>query len=139
MSVRCKNPKKLSWLIALAILPFPAHPQGDCFYTYRAQVVSVYDADTITVNVDLGFNTWRHNERIRLARIDAPEVTGTEKVFGIPAREYLKSLIHNKTITIKTVKDKKGKFGRYIAEIYLGGENINDLLVFKGFATYREY
>ncbi|HFD87662.1 MAG TPA: hypothetical protein ENJ35_08300, partial [Gammaproteobacteria bacterium] len=38
-----------------------------------------------------------------------------------------------------TIKDKKGKYGRYIAEILLDGININDALVSNGYAQYRDY
>lgn len=43
---------------------------SDNLYNYKANVISVYDGDTITVDVDLGFNaTLRMN--VRLARINA--------------------------------------------------------------------
>jgi len=37
-------------------------------YYYRAEVQSVYDGDTCTLNIDLGLGTWAHHEKIRLAR-----------------------------------------------------------------------
>lgn len=41
------------------------------------------------------------------------------------------------------MKDKKGKYGRYLAEIWLECEgkyiNVNDLLVAKGYAVYKDY
>ena len=40
---------------------------------------------------------------------------------------------------IKTAQDKKGKYGRYLAEIWLDGENINDLLVMNGLAEFKDY
>ena len=64
----------------LCMAAMNVHANDDCLYLYKAHVTDVYDADTITVNVDLGFNTWIHDEKIRLARIDAPEVRGKEKV-----------------------------------------------------------
>lgn len=33
-------------------------------YVYKANIVDVYDGDTVTANVDLGFNTWVHSESI---------------------------------------------------------------------------
>ena len=39
------------------------------------------------------------------------------------------------TITIKTFRDKKGKYGRYIAEIIIeDGKNLNDILLNEGHA-----
>jgi len=111
-------------------------------YFYKAKVISVYDGDTITVDIDLGFNVWLHNEKLRLSGINAPEIrtkNKEEKTRGIKARDYLKTLIDGKNILIKTLKDKKGKYGRYIAEIYFQGENINDRLVKNGFAEYKKY
>ena len=44
---------------------------------------------------------------------------------------------------LETKKDKKGKYGRYIGEIWLetedGYENINDMLVKNGYAEYKNY
>ena len=44
----------------------------------------------------------------------------------------------------KVIKDKKGKYGRYLGEIFLKQAdgswlNINDELVNKGLASYKEY
>ncbi len=52
--------------------------------------------------------------------------------------DFLRSKIDGKEIIIKTVKDKKGKYGRYLADIFLAsGEgkwiNINDLAVYKDY------
>jgi len=113
-------------------------------YTYKAKVVSIYDGDTITVDIDLGLNTWKRNEKLRLARINAPEVRGEEKKEGITSRDFLRLLLNGKEILITTTK--KGKYGRYIAEVYYkrGGNeftevNISDLLVSKNFAEYKKY
>lgn len=116
----------------------------DCLYLYKAHVTDVYDADTITVDIDLGFSTWIHDERIRLARINAPEVRGKEKVEGKEARDYLRKRILGKEILLRTIRstkgrDSKGKYGRYIGEIMLDGVNINDELVKVGHAEYKDY
>lgn len=78
-------------------------------YKYNAKVVSVYDGDTIRVDIDLGLKTWIKNESIRLNRINAPEVRGSEKTKGLKSRDFLRKLILRKTIIIQTIKDQKGK------------------------------
>lgn len=113
-------------------------------YTYKAIVTSVYDGDTCTVDIDLGLHTWVRGEKIRLSRINAPELRKKERAEGLKARDFLREQILGKEITIQTIKDKKGKYGRYLGEIWLKNEkgkeiNINDLLVKKGFAVYKEY
>lgn len=110
-----------------------------CLYTYMAVVTSVYDGDTITVDVDLGLHTWQHDVKIRLARINAPEVRGKQKPQGIVSRDWLRSQIKGKTIMLKTIQDKAGKYGRYIGEIWLDGVNINDQSVKSGQAIYQSY
>ena len=109
-------------------------------YTYKANVIKVYDADTITVVIDLGFKM-TFQTVLRLNRINAPEMRGSEKISGKISRDRLRMLVLDKTITVKTNKDKTGKYGRYIADIYVDGidECINDLLVTEGLAVYKEY
>lgn len=109
-------------------------------YTYRAFVIKVYDADTITVIIDLGFKM-SFETSLRLSRINAPEMRGPEKVEGKISRDRLRELVLGKKITVKTNKDKTGKYGRYIADIYVDGvdECLNDLLVTEGLAVYKDY
>ena len=115
----------------------------ESLFHYRAFVQAVYDGDTITVDIDLGLKTWIRGEKIRLNRINAPEMRGVEKVEGKVSRDYLRELILKKNIVIQTIQDKKGKYGRYLGEIWfeINGEqkNINDLLVAEGKAVYKEY
>ena len=113
-------------------------------YRYKAVVRSVYDGDTCTVDIDLGLGTWIHGEKLRLYRINAPELRGAEREAGLRSRDFLRSHIDGQEIYIQTIKDRKGKFGRYLAEIWLMGEdgefiNINDLLVEQGYSVYKEY
>ena len=113
-------------------------------YHYRAVVRKVYDGDTCTVDIDLGLGCWIHNESIRLHRINAPEVKGVERPAGLRSRDFLRSQIKGKEVILETVKDKKGKYGRYLAEIWLKDEsgnwlNVNDLLVQQGYAFYKDY
>ncbi len=111
----------------------------DNLYYYKAIVVSVYDGDTIHVDIDLGLSTWIRKEKLRLARINAPEIRGAERPAGLASRDFLRQQILGKEIIVQTIKDRKGKFGRYLAEIWLkeSGEwiNINDLMIEKGYAT----
>ena len=112
-------------------------------YHYTAHVLSVYDGDTCRVDIDLGLGIWIRNEKLRLARINAPEVTGDTKALGLTSRDALRALIDGKEIIIETIKDKRGKYGRYLAEIWLpqndGFININDELVTQGQAVYKAY
>lgn len=92
-------------------------------YVYKAYVTDVYDGDTITVSIDLGFNNWAVRQKIRLLGINTPEVRGPEKESGIKVRDYVRSLILEKVVVLRTIKDKKDKYGRYLGEIYYSTEN----------------
>ena len=109
-------------------------------YEYRAKIIKVYDGDTVTAEVDLGFKI-KITEKLRLAGINAPEVRGIDKEKGKLSRDFLRELILDKDVTIKTNKDKKGKYGRYIAEIFLDDIeiSINDHLVLSGHAVHKDY
>jgi micrococcal nuclease len=97
-------------------------------HTYRATVFNVVDGDTIDVTVDLGFKMYS-KQRIRLARIDTPER-------GQPgfaeAGHYLRELIMNKEITLVT--HKVSKWGQYVGDIVLNGEDINQRMLDEGLA-----
>ncbi len=115
----------------------------DKLYFYKAHVNSVYDGDTCRLDIDLGLHTWVRDERVRLYRINAPELRGDERERGLAARDYLRGLILGKDVLIETYKDKKGKYGRYLVDIWLEQDgrfdNVNDLLVQAGHAEYRDY
>ena len=104
------------------------------FYAYRATITDVYDGDTVTADVDLGFSTWRRGERLRLFGIDAPEVRGADRQRGLVARDALRERVMDRDVVVCTIKDRTGKYGRYLAEIWLGEENVNDWLVASGHA-----
>jgi micrococcal nuclease len=110
-------------------------------YQYAATVVSVHDADTVRLTVDLGCDT-SIRMTVRLAGINAPELSTPE---GKVARDYLMTvLLPGRSIWIATVKDKREKYGRYLGYIYLDksameiaipGTSVNDVLVTKGYAV----
>ena len=103
-------------------------------YEYRALVKKVYDGDTVTVDIDLGFDVVLKGQKIRLTRINAPEVRGKERPEGLVSRDALREKVLDKWITIKTKKDKKGKFGRWLGELWVDDTCVNDWLLIEGYA-----
>lgn len=88
-------------------------------YIYRARIVSVYDGDTVTVDIDVGFGVWLHKQKLRLFGINAPEVRGEEREAGIESRDALRAMLPvGRSVVIATKRDKKGKYGRWLAEVY---------------------
>ena len=107
-------------------------------YEYKAIVRRVVDGDTVDVTLDLGFDIL-YNNRIRLHGIDTPESRTRdleEKKLGLAAKERVKELCPvGSTVTIKTIKDGRGKFGRILGEIYVGDVNVNKQLIKEGHAV----
>lgn len=103
-------------------------------YQYKAKIIDVYDGDTVTALVDLGFLSFREM-KLRLYGIDTPELRGVEKVEGKKVRDIVRGMILDKEVTINSFKDKQGKYGRYLATIVLeDGLNVNQWLVENGYA-----
>lgn len=114
-------------------------------YHYTAEVVSVYDGDTIRVNIDLGFgHIWKGENgkgvKIRLYGIDTPEVRGVEREQGLVVRDKVREMILGTKVTIKTIKDSTGKYGRYLGVVYTeDGFHLNDWLVSEELAKEKYY
>jgi micrococcal nuclease len=111
-------------------------------FEYNARVTRVVDGDTLDLEVDLGFSVF-HRVRVRLAGVDTPETFGVkhdspEYAAGVQARTFVEDFVamNDGRVTVVTLKDKKGKFGRYLATIHAGdvATSLNDLLIEKGLA-----
>lgn len=117
-------------------------------YEYRAIITSVFDGDTLRANLHLGFGivdqgSSGKGRQFRLYGINTPEVRGKEKEEGLKVRDYVRSLLPEGTeVLIKSIKDRSGKYGRYLAEIWINDDkdgvphlyNLNHHLVEKGMA-----
>jgi len=93
-------------------------------YNYEAYVKDVYDGDTITVDIFLGFNVVLSNIKVRLVGIDTPEVRTRdkkEKEKGLATRDWLRERILGKKVLLHT--KERGKFGRWLGMIWEIEEN----------------
>ena len=108
-------------------------------YQYSAVCSRVVDGDTIVLDVSLGFNV-TIRETFRLLGINSPESYGVKKdsdeyKAGMISKDWLIDRIEGKEIMVKTYKDKKGKYGRYLVDIYDDETSINAEMVEKGLAV----
>lgn len=101
-------------------------------YEYNCKIVRVVDGDTVDVDIDLGFDTWRCGERIRLYGVDTPECRtrdDEEKAAGLLAKKFVENMLHVGG-TYKLTTREKGKFGRYLGVIKVAADiTINTALV----------
>jgi len=112
------------------------------FYSYKARIVRVVDGDTFDADVLLGFNIV-FRERFRLLGVNTPEKFGVkvgsdEHKAGVAATDAVLKMLGTTTeATIRTHKDSKGKYGRYLAEVFIGDdtESINTKLIHMGYGA----
>jgi endonuclease YncB( thermonuclease family) len=95
-------------LVLILLMPSRLHaevpPEESALYFYKAKITDVYDADTVTADVDLGFYVWLHEEKFRLYGISAEEVKGKQKEIGKKCRDLLASRILGKDVLIQSIK-----------------------------------
>ncbi len=102
-------------------------------YQYKAKVIDVYDGDTITAMVDLGFYHYQQM-KFRLYGINTPEIRGEDRDRGIAVRDIVRAMILDKEVIINSYKDRQEKYGRYLANIIIGDLDLNQWLVQNGHA-----
>ena len=108
-------------------------------YEYKAVITKVYDGDTLTAEVDLGFKMWAKKVKLRLVGVDTPEIRTkdpVEKELAIKARDRVRELCLGKEVIVKT--HGKGKYGRWLASVYVDGDlDVGSFLISEGYAkTY---
>ena len=110
------------------------HPK-DRLYWYSCYVQRVVDGDTVVLDFDLGMSHIFIGQHVRLLGIDAPEKRGLSKEAGLEAKHHLQKLISNSIdLMCKTHKDKKGKYGRILVELFDNGNNLNQQMIKDGHA-----
>ena len=109
-------------------------------YQYKAIIIKVIDGDTVDVDIDLGFEAWLRNQRIRLYGIDTPESRTSdkvEKVFGNLAKsKILEFCPVGSSIILQTkTDDSRGKYGRILGELIVDGVNVNQYMIDNNYAV----
>lgn len=116
-------------------------------FVYNAQILRVYDGDTLDVAIQLWMDLTLE-VRIRLAHVDAPEIRSTdskEKTAGLASKLALAGHLGGDEpipfpdpIRVEVLKVEK--FGRTLANIYKQGDtsSVNDWLLEYGLAKPYE-
>lgn len=102
-------------------------------FEYSALITRVVDGDTVHAEIDLGFDV-TISATLRLHGVNAPEQRSPG---GVEATEWLRSKALNVRARVLTIKDRKEKYGRYLAKLYLPGEDtsVNEQLLAAGHAV----
>jgi micrococcal nuclease len=106
------------------------------------RVIKVYDADTITIASKLPYDeSPLYRLSVRLNGIDTPEMKGKnisdeEKQAAKVARDFIYKLIFNKYVRLENIESEK--YGRILADVYIGDIHLNDLLLKERYAVKYE-
>jgi hypothetical protein len=100
-------------------------------FEYAARLIDVIDADTLRLEIDLGFSVFV-KQSCRLARLNAPEITTID---GALTKVYVIAQLQ-KAINLKVFTSKAEKYGRWLVEVNMQLDeptaqwvNLNDLLL----------
>ena len=109
-------------------------------YVYKASVQRVIDGDTYLLDIDLGLHVHTH-ARVRLFGVNAPEIRGDDKDAGLAATARTVELLTlNGPVMVRTIKDRKEKYGRWLCHIVLAdGRSLADVLISEGHAKPAVY
>ena len=100
-------------------------------------VIKVYDGDTITLASKLPYSkSPMYRFRVRLTKIDAPEIKTkdkNEKKFAEISRDKLAEKILNKKVKLMNVNTEK--YGRVLADVYCDGICMSDWMLSQNLAV----
>lgn len=103
------------------------------------RVIKCYDADTITIASKLPYNeSPMYRLSVRLNGIDTPEIKGKgvsdeEKQAAKEARDFVSNMVLNKFVRLENIQSEK--YGRILADVYVGDINLNELLLKERYAV----
>lgn len=116
-------------------------------FTFAARLSSIYDGDTMRLDVDRGERLWSMGCKYRLYGVDTPEISrcsDEEKEYGFSSRSFVNSvLVSNQSQGPLTISTHHGQ-GKYdwLVEIYVslgpkleqldGLMSLHDLIILRG-------
>ncbi len=97
-------------------------------------IASVYDGDTFKVNIKDWPSIIGANTSIRIKGVDTPELRSQcsiEKKLALSAKTFTQQkLADAEIIELKNIE--RGKYFRLLADVYIDGENLAELLIQHG-------
>jgi len=120
--------------LVLLLLLFSSSLHAEDLVVQR--VASIYDADTFRVDIAGWPPIVGDNMPVRVLGVDAPEIRGKcsdEKAKARAAKAVtVEALMNAETIELRNIK--RGKYFRLLADVYIDGLSLADLLISTGHA-----
>lgn len=103
-------------------------------------IVSIYDGDTYTINLDLGFSIEKKKMKCRLAGVNTPEIRSSQKIkitdhertLAKQARDFVKKTLLEADEVLLHSHTKPDKYGRSSVTIWVNGISLAEILLEKG-------
>lgn len=124
--------KKLLLLVLLITSPFLFAKSAKNYGSVLvSEVTSIYDADTFRVNIKDWPPLIGERVPIRVSGVDAPEIRGqckSEKKNARLAKQFTVGKLRNAN-RIELRNMQRGKYFRILADVYVDGQNLTELLI----------
>ncbi len=109
----------MRWMLVIALAACNSGPD-------TGKVTRVVDGDTIELE---------SGEKIRYLMVNTPETTGGKnECYGQNAVQFNTDLVLNKEVELRYDVEKLDMYGRTLAYVTVGGQEVNTLLVERGYA-----
>jgi micrococcal nuclease len=122
-------------LLLILLRPFDANAEVGCAHdsqTFRCvKYLKNYDGDTVTVQIPDVHPLLGKNISVRIWGIDTPEKTGRkpcEKERARDAQRLVENLMKNAKL-IELRKIDRDKYFRVLAEVWVDGQSVGDVLI----------
>jgi len=102
---------------------------------YNVQLRRVVDGDTVRLDIFRGHGLVSENESVRLWGIDTPELKGKTREEGLKAKARLEEILQSHEVVSLQALEERDSFGRILGTIFVGGVNVNRLLLEEGHAV----
>jgi endonuclease YncB( thermonuclease family) len=105
-------------------------------YMYSAVIVRWIDADTVVLHIDQGFHDWKHDQRIRIVGIDAPD---KQPAKGMATKWAERKYPPGTSCYVKTYVDRQGdeknSFERWLGSLLIDGQWYDEVAIAAGAAV----
>lgn len=102
-------------------------------WTVPAVITRVIDGDTLEANLDLGWGVWHMKAKVRLARVNAPELRAP---LGPIAKAAVEGWVAEAGPRVVLTSRSLDKYGRTLADVWLSdGNNLSDMLIKGGYSV----
>jgi len=116
--------KKLFFIFVIVILGCIKQPGHED----KMRVVYVYDGDTVKL---------ANGEKVRYIGIDTPEMNYKNppaEYLAQEAKEFNRRLVYGKTVHLEFDTERRDKYNRLLAYVYVDNISVNEKLIEEGFA-----